>query len=41
MITTALIGAIKVSQFEENLAALENPLLGRGELSEIEQILAE
>ena len=41
VITTALIGASKVSQLEENLAALKNPLLSAAELDAIELILAE
>jgi L-glyceraldehyde 3-phosphate reductase len=39
-ITSALIGASKVSQIEENVAALKNPTLSKEELSEIERILA-
>jgi L-glyceraldehyde 3-phosphate reductase len=39
-ITTALIGASKVSQIEENVAALKNPVLSPAELAEIERILA-
>lgn len=40
VITSALIGASKVSQIEENLAALKSPALTAGELVAIEQILA-
>ena len=40
VITSALIGASKVSQIEENLAALKSPALTTGELAAIEQILA-
>lgn len=39
-ITTALIGASKVSQIEENVAALKNPTLSADELAAIEKILA-
>jgi L-glyceraldehyde 3-phosphate reductase len=39
-ITSALIGASKVSQIEENLAALKNPTLSASELAEIERIVA-
>lgn len=39
-ITTALIGASKVSQIEENVAALKNPTLSAEELAAIEKILA-
>jgi len=38
-ITSALIGASKVSQIEENLAALKNPLLSAAELAEIDRIV--
>ncbi|MCX6955402.1 MAG: L-glyceraldehyde 3-phosphate reductase [Verrucomicrobia bacterium] len=41
VITTALIGASKVSQLEDNLAALKNPLLSPEETAAIEKILAE
>jgi L-glyceraldehyde 3-phosphate reductase len=41
VITSALIGASKVSQIEDNLAALKNPGLSPAELTAIEQILAE
>jgi len=41
IITTALIGASKVSQLEDNLAALKNPLLSPAETAAIEAILAE
>ncbi len=40
VVTTALIGASKVSQIEANLAALKNPLLSGEELAAIEAILA-
>lgn len=40
VITSALIGASKVSQIEENLAALKNPKLSADELSAIDRILA-
>lgn len=40
VITTALIGASKVSQIEDNLAALKNPLLSAAELAAIDSILA-
>ena len=40
VITSALIGASKVSQIEENLAALKSPALATGELAAIEKILA-
>ena len=40
VITSALIGASKVSQIEENLAALKQPTLSADELSAIERILA-
>lgn len=39
-ITTALIGASKVSQIEENVAALKNPSLSADELTAIDRILA-
>ena len=39
-VTTALIGASKVSQVEENMQALKNLTLSSGELQEIERILA-
>ena len=39
-ITSALIGASKVSQIEENVAALDGPALTAAELSAIERILA-
>jgi L-glyceraldehyde 3-phosphate reductase len=39
-ITSALIGASKVSQIEENLAALKNPKLSSDELLSIERIIA-
>ncbi|HVS54567.1 MAG TPA: L-glyceraldehyde 3-phosphate reductase [Opitutaceae bacterium] len=38
-ITSALIGASKVSQIEENVAALKNPSLSSEELAQIETIL--
>ena len=38
-ITSALIGASKVSQIEENLAALKNPQLSRDELAAIDRIV--
>ena len=41
VITSALIGASKVSQIEDNLAALKNPRLGGDEIAAIERILAE
>ena len=37
---SALIGASKVSQIEENLAALKNPTLSAAELEQIDKILA-
>jgi L-glyceraldehyde 3-phosphate reductase len=40
VITSALIGASKVGQIEENLAALKNPTLSGDELAAIEKILA-
>jgi len=40
VITSALIGASKVSQIEENLAALKSPALSTAELATIEKILA-
>jgi len=39
-ITTALIGASKVSQIDENIAALKNPTLSAEELAGIDRILA-
>ena len=39
-ITTALIGASKVSQIEDNVKALENPDFDEKELQEIERILS-
>jgi L-glyceraldehyde 3-phosphate reductase len=39
-VTSALIGASKTSQIEENIGALRNPTLSRDELGEIEKILA-
>jgi L-glyceraldehyde 3-phosphate reductase len=39
-ITSALIGASKTSQIDENVAALKNPTLSPAELQEIEKILA-
>ena len=39
-ITTALIGASKVSQIEENVAALKNPTLTATEVAQIDRILA-
>jgi L-glyceraldehyde 3-phosphate reductase len=39
-ITSALIGASKTSQIDENVAALKNPTLSSAELQEIEKILA-
>jgi L-glyceraldehyde 3-phosphate reductase len=39
-ITSALIGASKVSQIEENVAALKNPTLSAEELAGIERILS-
>jgi len=41
VITALLIGASKVSQLEENLAASKNPLRGAGEPNAIEQVPAE
>lgn len=38
-ITSALIGASKVSQIEENVATLKNPTLSKDELAEIERVL--
>ncbi|MBI5769946.1 MAG: L-glyceraldehyde 3-phosphate reductase [Verrucomicrobia bacterium] len=38
-ITSALIGASKTSQIEENLAALKNPLLSTDELAAIDRIV--
>ncbi|MDZ7295994.1 MAG: aldo/keto reductase, partial [candidate division KSB1 bacterium] len=38
--TSALIGASRVSQLEENVAALENLEFSREELQRIEEILA-
>ena len=40
VITTALIGASKVAQIEENVAALKNAALSPDELAQIERILA-
>ena len=37
--TTALIGASKVTQLENNLAALENPSFAPAELAQIDAIL--
>ncbi len=39
-VTSALIGASRVSQLEDNLAALENLALSSSELADIERILA-
>jgi L-glyceraldehyde 3-phosphate reductase len=39
-ITSALIGASKVSQIEENVAALKNPTLSADELAKIDHVLA-
>ena len=39
-ITSALIGASKVSQIDENIAALKNPHLSAEEIAGIERILA-
>ena len=39
-VTSALIGASKVSQIDENVAALKNPKLSAEELAGIEHILA-
>jgi len=39
-ITSALIGASKVSQIEENLAALQSPAFSSDELQQIDRILA-
>ncbi|WP_414661719.1 L-glyceraldehyde 3-phosphate reductase [Horticoccus sp. 23ND18S-11] len=39
-ITSALIGASKVAQVEENLAALQSPAFGPDELQQIDRILA-
>jgi L-glyceraldehyde 3-phosphate reductase len=39
-ITSALIGASKVSQIEENVAALKNPSLSSSEVTEIDRIIA-
>jgi L-glyceraldehyde 3-phosphate reductase len=41
VITTALIGASKVSQIEDNLAALKNPAFSAEELAAIDRILAQ
>ena len=38
-ITSALIGASKTSQIEENVAALKNPTLSKDELAAIDRIL--
>ncbi|HEX9785260.1 MAG TPA: L-glyceraldehyde 3-phosphate reductase [Opitutaceae bacterium] len=40
-VTTALIGASKVSQIEDNVQALNNPTFTRAEISAIDAILAE
>ncbi len=40
VVTSALIGASKVSQIEDNLAALKNPLLSAEEILAIEKIFA-
>ncbi len=40
VLTSALIGASKVSQIEDNVAALKNPTLSADELAAIERILA-
>lgn len=40
VVTSALIGASKVSQVEDNVAALKNPTLSPDELAAIERILA-
>jgi L-glyceraldehyde 3-phosphate reductase len=39
-ITSALIGASKVSQIDDNVAALKNPSLSNDEIAKIEHILA-
>jgi L-glyceraldehyde 3-phosphate reductase len=39
-ITSALIGASKVAQIEENIAALKNPTLSADELAKIDRVLA-
>jgi L-glyceraldehyde 3-phosphate reductase len=39
-ITSALIGASKTSQIEENVGLLKNPTLTPAEIQEIEKILA-
>jgi L-glyceraldehyde 3-phosphate reductase len=39
-VTTALIGASKVSQIEDNLGALKNLKFSSDELSQIDRILA-
>ena len=39
-VTSALIGASKVSQIEENVAALSNLAFSAEELARIEQVLA-
>ena len=39
-VTSALIGASSVQQLEDNVAALNHPELGEGELREIEAVLA-
>ena len=41
VVTSALIGASKVSQIEDNVAALDNPTLSEEELREIEAILTD
>jgi len=41
VVTTALIGASKVSQIDDNLAAVKNLAFSAGELAEIDRILAE
>jgi L-glyceraldehyde 3-phosphate reductase len=40
VVTSALIGASKVAQIDENMAALQNPRLSSDELAEIDAILA-
>jgi L-glyceraldehyde 3-phosphate reductase len=39
-VTSALIGASRVSQIEENVAALDNPDFTAAELDAIEEVLA-
>jgi L-glyceraldehyde 3-phosphate reductase len=40
-VTSALIGASRVEQIEQNVAALSNLAFGAGELSKIDEILAQ